>query len=164
MLSQRVIAIEVMLRVLMLSFLAQFGAEPSLPPEELSRFHSLVREFAGIFSKSDDDIGRTDLAKHHIKLHDSAVPIRQNYHRVPFHQRSTMEELTNKMLASNIIEPASGPWSSPVVLVVKKKDGSSRFCVDFRKLNAATLKDAQPLPRIDETLEHLSGSCYFLST
>ena len=73
-----------------------------------------------------------------------------------------MQQLIRKMLADNIIEPSSGLWASPVVLV-KKKDGSACFCVDFRKLNAVTQKDAQPLPRIDETLEFLSGSCCFSS-
>ena len=57
-----------------------------------------------------------------------------------------------------MIEPASGAWSSPVVLV-KKKDQS--FCVDYRKLNAVTLQDAYPLPRIDESLDALVGSRYF---
>ena len=59
-----------------------------------------------------------------------------------------------------MIEPASGAWSSHVVLV-KKKDQSWRFCVDYRKLNAVTLQDAYPLPRIDASLDALAGSRYF---
>ncbi|KRZ82402.1 Retrovirus-related Pol polyprotein from transposon [Trichinella sp. T8] len=65
--------------------------------------------------------------------------------------------LVGQMLESGMIEPASGPWSSPVVLV-RKKDGSPRFCVDYRRLNAVTRVDAQLLPRIDDTLDALAGS------
>ena len=64
------------------------------------------------------------------------------------------------MLQQGIIEPSSSPWCSPIVLV-KKKDGSTRFCVDYRKINDVTQKDSYPLPRIDDTLEALAGAKYF---
>ena len=64
------------------------------------------------------------------------------------------------MLERNVIVPCDGPWSSGIVLV-KKKDGSTRFCVDYRQLNACTVNDAYPLPRIDDSLEQLSGNKLF---
>jgi len=70
------------------------------------------------------------------------------------------EEEVEKMLAKGIIEPLSSPWSSPVILV-KKKDGTIRFCVDYRKVNGVTVKDSYPLPRIEDCLDALSGSQWF---
>ena len=64
------------------------------------------------------------------------------------------------MLENDIIEPAKGPWASPIVLVTKK-DGSTRFCVDFRRLNSVTRKDAHPIARIDESLDALHRACWF---
>lgn len=64
------------------------------------------------------------------------------------------------MLEKDIIQPSTSPWASPIVLV-RKKDGSQRFCIDYRKLNGITKKDAYPIPRIDDTLDTLAGSCWF---
>ena len=64
------------------------------------------------------------------------------------------------MLSKGIIQPSSSPWASPVVLV-RKKDGSTRFCIDYRKVNAVTRKDAYPLPRVDDTLDTLAGAKWF---
>ena len=64
------------------------------------------------------------------------------------------------MQQSNVIDPSTSPWSSPVVLV-KKKYGNTRFCVDYRKLNEVTKKDSYPLPRIDDTLDTLLGAKWF---
>lgn len=64
------------------------------------------------------------------------------------------------MQREDVIEPSNSPWAAPIVLV-KKRDGTTRFYVDYRKLNSVTKKDAYPLPRIDESLDTLSGTKYF---
>jgi hypothetical protein len=73
-----------------------------------------------------------------------------------------MREMVTNMLSRGVIQPSNSPWSSPVVIVAKK-DGSKRFCVDYRKLNAITKTDAYPLPRIDDALDVLAGMKYFAS-
>jgi hypothetical protein len=73
-----------------------------------------------------------------------------------------MNQHIDEILDRNIIEKSSGPWASPVVLV-RKKDGSTKFCVDYRKLNEATIKDAYPLPCIDDTLDHLAGASWYFT-
>ena len=75
-------------------------------------------------------------------------------------QREEALKAVEDMQKQGIIEPSVSPWASPVVLV-KKKDGSTRFCVDYRKLNDLTKKDSHPLPRIDSTLHELAGSTWF---
>ena len=131
----------------------------TLGDKERQRAKELLRNFKDIIALSDDDLGRTRLLYHHIRTGDTQ-PIRQRARRLPFHQHSQVRKLLNDMLDNGIIEPSTGPWASPIVLV-RKKDGGIRFCIDFRKLNQNTQKDAQPLPRIDETLDALDGACYF---
>ena len=70
-----------------------------------------------------------------------------------------MRVLLDNMLQKNLISPSKSPWAAPIVLV--KKDGTSRFCVDYRRINVMTRKDAYPLPRVDDILETLAGSLLF---
>ena len=90
----------------------------------------------------------------------SAKPIKQPPRRQPLGKRDIEKEEIQKMLKKGVIEPSSSSWASPVVLVTKK-DGSTRFCVDYRKLNDCTVKDAYPIPRVDECLDALAGSKWF---
>eukprot|EP00731_Ephydatia_muelleri_P008792 Em0004g1130a len=126
---------------------------------EKDELQQLLLKYNGILSQYEGDLGRTDLVYHHIVTGDHKG-IKQSGRRLPFHQREEVKELLDGMLERQVIEPSQGSWSSPVVLV-KKKDGSTRFCVDFRQLNAVTKKDAQPLPRIDETLDVLGSARWF---
>ncbi|GBM67977.1 Transposon Ty3-I Gag-Pol polyprotein [Araneus ventricosus] len=87
-------------------------------------------------------------------------PIKQYPRRLRLARKEEADHLVKDMLDNGIIEESSGPWASPIVLV-KKKDGSTRFCVDYRKLNEIPKKDSYPLPRIDDTLDALNGSQWF---
>ena len=79
---------------------------------------------------------------------------------MPITLRDQVEQMVGEMLSQDIIIPSASPWASPVVLV-RKKDGGMRFCVDYRKLNSVTILDEFPLLRIDDTLDLLSGATYF---
>ena len=130
----------------------------NLPPLQQQQLTELFKEFQDGFSQGDDDLGNTPLLKHGIETH--GPPLRQPYRRQnPAVRREEMAQV-QQMLSSNVIRPSNSPWASPVVMV-RKKDGSLRFCVDFRQLNAATVKDAHPLPRIDDLLDALHGAKWF---
>ena len=119
----------------------------------------LLLEFQDIFSKGPQYLGKTGLAKYEINTGD-AIPVCQHPRRPPLAQHEEAFKAVEDMQKQGIIEPSVSPWASPVVLV-KKKDGSTRFCVDYRKLNDLTKKDSYPLPRIDSTLDELAGSTWF---
>ena len=119
----------------------------------------LLCKYSEVFSKADSDIGRTGIIKHKIPTGNSR-PIKQPPRRVPVHMSGEVDSQIDNMLKENIIQPSTSPWASSIVMV-KKKDGSTRFCVDYRKLNDVTIKDAYPLPRIDESLDQLAGAKWF---
>ena len=103
---------------------------------------AVLLEAADVFAADSADLGYTRQLEHHINTGD-ATPIRQPARRIPFMQREEIQKLLKEMEKKKIIQPSKSPWASQVVLV-KKKDGSMRFCVDYRKLNAVTRKDAYP--------------------
>lgn len=107
------------------------------------------------------EVGRTHLGMHKINLEDNK-PIREPPRRVPLYKRQALEEEIQKLEERGLIEKSSSPWSSQIVMV-QKKDGSWRMCVDYRKLNEKTIKDAYPLTRIDENLDTLEGAEWYSS-
>ena len=129
--------------------------------EDILEAKKLVQKFHMIFSKNDLDLGKTDKVKYTIKVTDS-TPFKERYRRIPPSQYEAVRKHLQEMLDIGAIRPSDSPWCSAVELV-KKKNGELRFCIDLRKLNLRTIKDAYSLPRIDETLERLKGSCVFSS-
>ena len=119
----------------------------------------LVLEFSDVFALTDAELGVTDRVCHHLDIGRSS-PVKQYARRIPYSLRGPVEEAIKDMLERKIIRPSASPWASPVVLV-KKKEGSYRFCVDYRRLNALTKTDVYPLPRIEDYLDALSGVRYF---
>ncbi|XP_040278175.1 uncharacterized protein LOC120993770, partial [Bufo bufo] len=102
--------------------------------------------------------GYTLLAIHKVETPGQA-PLRQPPYRIPEAVREGMRKEIDEMLRLGIIEPSESPWASPVVLV-PKKDGTTRFCVDYRRLNDKTVTDAYPMPRMDELLDRISAGKY----
>ena len=130
-----------------------------LTSEQRQQLFEVLLEHADVFAADSSDLGHTVQLEHHINTGD-AIPIRQQARRVPFVHRKDVQELLKDMENKKVIRPSKSPWASPIVLV-KKKDGTLRFCIDYRKLNLVTQKDAYPLPHIEDTLQALSGSQWF---
>jgi hypothetical protein len=137
--------------------LCQSSTSEQLPPE----FQKLLTEFDHLFQPPTDLPPQWD-CDHSIPLIAGAQPVFiQPYHYAPL-LKTKIERQVAEMLDQGIIQKSSSPFSSPVLLV-KKKDNSWRFCVDYRHLNAITKKGKYPVPIIDELLDELSGAAYFTS-
>lgn len=140
-------------------FLEQMVPTDQLDTDQLRRVRSLLQQYSSCFMSPTSKQGKTDIVEHQINTEHN-LPIRQRIRRVPFAQHEIIEKELDKMLDADVIEPSISPWASPVVLVTKK-DGSTRFCVDFRRLNHVTVKDSYPLPNIEDTFNAMSGARYF---
>ena len=130
-------------------------------PEQQQRAKDVIKKYSFLFAMGTLDLGKTNLVKHKIELTDY-TPIKDRYRRIPPHQYEEVRKHLKEMLDVGAIRRSNSPWASPVILV-RKKDGSLRFCIDLRKLNARTIKDAYSLPRIEDALDSLNGACIFTS-
>ena len=128
------------------------------PGEQAEKACSLLKEYHDIFSLEKHDMGHTKATKHKIVLKvPDTPPFKERFRRIPPPQLDEVRAHLKMMLDAGVIQPSNSPWCNAVVLV-RKKDGSLHFCIDFRRLNALTVKDSHPLPRICETLESLACS------
>jgi len=121
----------------------------------------LIRKYSEICAISDTKLGRTNIVKHRINTGDNKPVSRKPYRANEEKEKMIKEEL-DKMIKDGVVRESESPWSSPVV-IIDKKDGSKRFCIDYRWVNIITETDAYPLPRIDDLLEQFRGAEWFSS-
>lgn len=133
--------------------------ESKLTFEQKQKVYTLFKKWESVFPKNAHDLGQTSAVKHKIELTDN-TPFKESYRRVPPAIYNEVREHLQEMLNIGAIQESKSPWSSNVV-IVRKKDGTIRFCIDYRKLNNRTKKDAYAIPRVDDTLHLLAGSQYF---
>ena len=129
-----------------------------LTEQQLKQLQGVLTDFKDVLYSEP---GQTDLVKHTIET-GSAPPSRQPPYRIPHACRDTIKEELKEIEEAGVIQPSTSEWAAPIVLV-KKKDGTLRFCVDYRCLNKLSQGDAYPMPRIDELIDRL-GKAKYIST
>ncbi len=136
--------------------LADLAKVTHLEPAHQLRVVALLREFRDLFL---DTPSRTTVASHAIKTTDSSAIFVRDYRRPP-HEVQEIAQQIAKLLDKNLVTPSMSPYNAPLLLV-KKKNGQQRLVVDYRRLNAVTIRDAFPMPLVDDMLDNLSGSTFF---
>ena len=136
----------------------------NIPRDELDahqqrNVNTLFSEFESLFSKGDTDIGFYPFVEHRIELLDE-TPFKQRFRRIPPSMLEEVRDHIQQQLSAGIIRRSYSPFSSNVVLV-RKKNGQLRICIDYRHLNTKTKRDNYALPRIEEILDSLQGNRLF---
>lgn len=135
--------------------------DSKLPVDQQTHLLALLETYSHIFDIDKSHTRHTSCVKHSIDT-EGRGPVRQKPYRVSLTERRAIQQQVQDMLKDDVIETSCSPWASPVVLV-RKKDNSWRFCVDYRRLNKITKRDTYPMPRIDDTLDSLQGAKFFSS-
>ena len=136
------------------------ASSSNLDESQTERLRSLLYEYKDQFSKSSHDLGCTNLVEHTIKTLPDCKPIKLRPYRIPIAKTEFAENEIKAMAEKRLIETSHSAWIAPAVLV-PKRDGTSRFCIDCRKLNQVAIPDSHPLSRIDDSLDALGGSTWF---
>ena len=129
------------------------------PAVEFPTSHNNTKFCQTFWKTASTYIGYTETYKHRIPTTDD-IPVSQPFRRIPPTQYQEVKDHIQKLLQDDIIQESHSPYASPVV-IVRKKDGSMRLCVDYRRLNAKTVRDAFPLPRIEESLDAVDNAKWF---
>ena len=130
-----------------------------LSPCQRDMVVTMLMEEKDVFSKDDQDIGQIDDLQMDIKLNDNN-PVQKTYMSIPRPLLREVKEHIRGLLDKDWIRKSSSPYSSPVVCV-RKRDGTLRLCIDYRALNAKTVPDRQPIPRVQDVLDSLGGNTWF---
>ena len=130
-----------------------------VPVEHVGKLRVLLERNEYIFAGKMSELGTANLVKHCINTANNP-PIKLPFRRTPHALKLAVKEQIDEMLRHYIVRESTSPFAAPVVMV-PKKGGELRFCIDYRKLNQATVKDSYPLPRIDDTIDALHGAQYF---
>lgn len=132
-----------------------------VPQQYRSKIENIILKNQDLFASKDSELGHTDTVKMQIDVGENE-PIKMRPYRTPLKNREVIDKAIDEMLDANVVRRSRSPWSFPVV-IVDKKDGSKRFCVDFRQLNKVTKKNSYPLPLIDDILALLGKAKLFTS-
>lgn len=138
----------------------QFDIDHSMMTDKQGeQLECLLHRWKHIFASDNSQLGHTTTVVHKIKLTDD-IPFKERHRRIPPALYDEVKQHLEAMVSAGVIRESHSPYASPIV-IVRKKDGSIRLCIDYRHLNSKTIKDAYPLPRIEETLDILNGAKYF---
>ena len=130
-----------------------------LTDDQARHIEGVIAKYTHLFDETAQ-LGQVPGIQHQIRMEAHEVPSRTKQWRLPDTSKAIIRQHCDDMILKGVVEPSSSPWLSPVVLV-KKKDGKVRFCIDFRIVNTKTIMDAYPMPRIDELIDVLGGSKWF---
>ena len=130
-----------------------------LDEEQRKTMEDMLNEVQEVFSRSDSDIG--DIQDFNMEIHlTDDVPTKEAYRKIPRHMYSEVKNYIDDLISNGWVRESCSSYSSPIVCV-RKKDGGMRLCIDYRKLNAKTIPDAQPIPRIQDIVDNLGGKKWF---
>ena len=134
-------------------------ARTHLEPDQQDKVRDLLIEFQDVFARDEFDLGEFTAVEHGIDT-GTATPVKQRLRRTPLSFADEEEAHLQKMLKAGVIQPSTSNWASAPVLV-RKRDGTVRWCVDYRSLNEKTVKDVYPLPLVEECMDMLAGNVWY---